>query len=158
MDTPLSLFDRLCQPSNAAAWQQLNDLYQPLIRRWLLRDSSLAADVDDLTQEVLAVLFQELPRFRHNRRKGAFRKFLRQIIHCRVLEFCRARGQQPVLLQHGSADSQLMDLEDPRSDLSRQWDEEHNLHVMRKLMELIEPESAWRSPREIGRRRCRGCR
>jgi RNA polymerase sigma-70 factor, ECF subfamily len=140
MDTPLSLFDRLCQPSNAAAWQQLNDLYTPLIRRWLLHDPSLGDEVDDLTQEVLGVLFQELPRFRHNRRKGAFRSFLRQITLHRLQAFWRARGQRPLLLQGGSADSLLMELEDPQSDLSRKWDEEHNLHVMQQLMELIKPE------------------
>ena len=96
--------------------------------------------MDDLTQEVLGVLFQELPRFRHNRRKGAFRAFLRQITLHRLQAFWRTRGKRPLLLQEGSADSQLMELEDPRSDLSRRWDEEHNLHVMNGLMELIKPE------------------
>lgn len=45
-----------------------------------------------------------------------------------------------MFLQDGSADSQLMHLEDPASDLSRLWDEEHNRHVMQGLLELLKPE------------------
>jgi RNA polymerase sigma-70 factor, ECF subfamily len=141
MDTPLSLLDRLCEQPTEEAWRRLDYLYRPLIQRWLLRgDQALGADVDDVIQEVMGALVQELPRFRHNRRKGAFRSYLRQMTLHRLQAFWRSRGKRPVLLQEGSADSQLMQLEDAASDLSRLWDEEHNQHVMRGLLELLKPE------------------
>jgi RNA polymerase sigma-70 factor (ECF subfamily) len=43
-------------------------------------------------------------------------------------------------LANNSDGSILSQLEDPHSALSRQWDEEHDRHVVRKLMELIEPQ------------------
>ena len=46
-DTPLSLLDRLAQRPDSTSWQQLVDLYTPLIRGWLQRDPSLGSDVDD---------------------------------------------------------------------------------------------------------------
>jgi RNA polymerase sigma-70 factor (ECF subfamily) len=36
----------------------------------------------------------------------------------------------------------LDEWEDPNSDLSRRWDREHDEHVSRRLLELIEPEFA----------------
>jgi RNA polymerase sigma-70 factor (ECF subfamily) len=44
-------------------------------------------------------------------------------------------------------------LEDPDSGLSRLWDEEHDRHVLRRLMELIEHEfspAAWQAFRRVG--------
>ena len=38
------------------------------------------SDVDDLVQEVLAVVLRELPQFEHNGRTGAFRRWLRTIL------------------------------------------------------------------------------
>ena len=35
---------------------------------------------------------------------------------------------------------QLDELEDPHSDVGRRWDEEHDRHVVRQLLELIRPE------------------
>lgn len=147
MDTPLSLLDRLCEEPTEEAWRRLDFLYRPLIHRWLLRgDQTLGAEVEDVIQEVMQGLMKELPRFRHNRRKGAFRSFLRKMTLYRLQAFWHSRGKQPALLQEGAADSVLMRLEDATSDLSRQWDEEHNQHVMRSLLKLIEPEfnpTAW---------------
>jgi RNA polymerase sigma factor (sigma-70 family) len=148
METPLSLLDRLCQQPDEEAWRRLDDLYRPLLQRWLLRDPTLGTEAEDLIQEVMRALFEELPRFRHNRRKGAFRSYLRQITLHRLQAFWRSRGNRPVQLQGESGDSQLMELEDPSSGLSRLWDEEHNEHVMQGLLRLIKPEfnpTSWKA-------------
>jgi DNA-directed RNA polymerase specialized sigma24 family protein len=42
----------------------------------------------------------------------------------------------------------LDQLEDPSSDLSRRWDQEHDRHVLERILELIEPEfrpDTWRA-------------
>jgi DNA-directed RNA polymerase specialized sigma24 family protein len=85
METSASLLERLRTCPDEAAWQRLDDLYQPLIRRWLLRDPSLREDADDLVQEVMSVLVRELPRFRR-RRNGSFRRWRRNITAHRVQE------------------------------------------------------------------------
>ena len=41
------------------------------------------------------------------------------------------------------ADGPLSLLADPASALSRQWDEEHDRHVVRRLLEMLEADSAF---------------
>jgi RNA polymerase sigma-70 factor (ECF subfamily) len=94
------------------------------------------SDVDDVAQEVLAAVVRELPDFRHDLRRGAFRRWLRTVAVNRLRNFWRARDRS------GGPDPEplLAQLEDPSSSLSRIWDEEHDWHVARRLLELIEPE------------------
>ncbi len=109
------------------------------------------ADADDLTQEVLGTLVRELPHFRHDLRPGAFRRWLRGIALNRLRAFRRARHPLPVG-GDPSRELSLEGLEDPDSDLSRRWDEEHDRHVVRRLLELIEPEfepATWRAFRMV---------
>lgn len=143
MDTSASLLDRLRDRADGNAWQRLVDLYTPLIRRWLRRGQLQPADADDLTQEVLAVVVRELPRFQHNQRPGAFRKWLREITRRRLNEFWRAQQQTPP-----RAAEVLSQLADPASGLSQLWDREHDRHVIERLLQLIQHDfaaSTWRA-------------
>jgi RNA polymerase sigma-70 factor (ECF subfamily) len=151
METSVSLLERLRTQPDEASWQRLDDLYRPLIRRWLLRDPTLRRDADDLVQEVMAVLVRELPGFRHER-PGSFRRWLRTVTLHRVQAYWRSRQRGPRPLGASPADSVLAQLEDPASDLSRQWDREHDHHVMQRLLELIEPEftaTTWHAFRRV---------
>jgi RNA polymerase sigma-70 factor (ECF subfamily) len=146
--TSATLLERLRDRSDAEAWQRLVELYTPLLSGWLRRHALQAADVDDLVQEVLAVVAREVPRFRHSGRTGAFRHWLRAILANRLREFWRARQTEPM----ASGDSNLADmldqLEDPDSGISRLWDEEHDQHVARRLLAMIEPQftpSTWQA-------------
>jgi RNA polymerase sigma-70 factor (ECF subfamily) len=113
-------------------------LYEPFIRRWLT-DPALAGDADDLTQDVLAILVRELPRF-DRRRLGSFRAWLRAITVNRVYEFWRRAGLRERPEGGTDAGDRLAQLADPASGLSRQWDAEHDAHVARKLLDLLESE------------------
>ena len=68
--TSLSLLDRLksARPS-APDWGRLQEIYLPLIRRWLGRVPGLGDETADLSQEVFLVVVRELPRFQ--RRRGS---------------------------------------------------------------------------------------
>jgi RNA polymerase sigma-70 factor (ECF subfamily) len=145
--TPLSLLERLRLGPDPNSWQRLVDLYTPLVAARLRAQALQPADVDDLTQEVLGTLLRELPHFRHDLRPGAFRRWLRGIVLNRLRAFWRARRPMPVA---GDLfrEQALAELEDPNSELSRRWDEEHDWHVVRRLLELIEPEfepSTWQA-------------
>src|SRR5262249_26379023 len=148
-DTPVSLLERLRLQPDAASWQRLVDLYTPLIRSWLRRHALQPPDADDLVQEVLGVLVRELPEFRRDLRRGAFRRWLRGITVTRLRAFWRPRSARPF-----GADAQkvLEQLADPDSALSRLWDEEHDRHVVARLLELLEPEFepvTWRAFRRL---------
>jgi RNA polymerase sigma-70 factor, ECF subfamily len=139
-ETSISLLERLRLHPDPASWERLVALYTPLIRSWIGRQALQASDADDLTQEVLGVLVQELPRFRHDLRRGAFRRWLRTITVNRLREFWRKQRPHLVAAGTGAEESVLDRLEDPASDVSRLWDQEHDRHVLRRLLELIEPD------------------
>src|SRR5262249_45830487 len=139
-ETSVSLLERLRSNPDAPSWQRLVDLYTPLIRAWLQRHSIQPADADDLVQEVMGVLIRELPGFEHERRTGAFRRWLRNITVNRLRVFWRSRHGNPLGVGGSEFGQVLSQLEDPESSLSRDWDLEHDRHVTRRLLESIEPE------------------
>ena len=84
----------------------------------------------------MQIVVKELPRFEHNRRKGAFRAWLRQVVANRLRSFRRSRANK---LQGfgGSGYARLAEqLVDPGSDASRAWDERHNQHVIQHLLKV----------------------
>jgi len=147
-ETSFSLLNRLRMQPDAESWRRLVKLYTPLIQGWLRRHDFSPADADDLTQEVMAVVVRELPRFEHNQQRGAFRNWLRTITGNRLRTLWRSR-QRGAPATGGSDFLKMLDeLEDPHSHLSRLWDRQHDQHVARRLMELVEPQfepTTWRA-------------
>jgi RNA polymerase sigma-70 factor (ECF subfamily) len=138
METSASLLERLRAAPDEADWRRLDGLYRPLIRRWLARDPSLGAEADDVVQEVMSVIVRELPGFQRQR-TGSFRRWLRTVTAHRLAAYYRSRQDRPQAMGAFPDESPLTDLADPNSELARQWDEEHDRYVLRRLMELIEP-------------------
>lgn len=137
LDTSHSLLQRLQRAPDNEAWQQLVELYTPLIQHWLRRQHVPSSEADDLTQETLTAVVRDLPRFQHPGHKGAFRGWLRGIAVNRLRGYWRKIRNHPVAADMERA---LDQLEDPASDLSRQWDQEHDRHVAHRLLERIKPD------------------
>lgn len=133
-DTRRSLLLR-AQAGDPDAWAALTALYQPLMVGWLRRQGVPPGEVDDLVQEVLLRVVQSLPGFAHSGRVGAFRAWLRTIACRRTLDYFRAAGRS------GAATGvDLTRLEDPDSELARQWDAEHDRYVVGCLLDLVAEE------------------
>src|SRR5262249_50450573 len=64
METSVSLLDRLAADPSDEDWRRLVGLYRPLLRAWMARSGVADADADDLTQDVLLVVFREVKDFR----------------------------------------------------------------------------------------------
>jgi RNA polymerase sigma-70 factor, ECF subfamily len=145
--TSFSLLERLRMRPDADGWRLLVELYLPLIQGWLRRHGVGGPDADDLAQEVLTVVAREVGNFQHNGRTGAFRNWLRTITVHRIRDFWRARKLRPAVGDEAFA-RVLDELEDASSSPSVAWDQEHDRHVARRLMELIRPEfgtKTWRA-------------
>jgi RNA polymerase sigma-70 factor (ECF subfamily) len=127
------------QRGDETAWQALSELYRPLMVAWLRRQAVPAHDLDDLLQDVLLALVKDLPAFEHSGRPGAFRAWLRTVAVNRVRDYWRRQSQR-MPAAGGEASAALSQLEDPDSDLNRHWDQEHDLHVLRCLLALVEQE------------------
>jgi RNA polymerase sigma-70 factor (ECF subfamily) len=138
--TSASLLDRLKQAKpDSPDWQRLQSIYRPLICTWLSRLTNPREELDDLVQEVFQVLVREVSAFQPGR-TGAFRAWLRQITVNRARAFWKARRRRPHAGLGGDADPLFAQLEDPHSDLSREWDREHDRHVLRRLLGLVQPD------------------
>ncbi len=150
--TSATLLERLRDRADAEAWQRLVELYTPLLTGWLRRHALQPSDVDDLVQEVLAAVARDIGRFEHNRRVGAFRHWLRTILANRLREFWRAQRARPTATGESDFADILAQLEDSGSGLSRLWDREHDEHVVRRLLAMIEPQftpSTWQAFRRL---------
>jgi RNA polymerase sigma-70 factor (ECF subfamily) len=146
--TSTSLLDRLKHAKpDGSDWRKLQRIYQPLIVDWLARVPGLDDAVQELSTEVLVALSRKLPFFKRER-DGSFRVWLRRITVSRVRAFWRAarRGSHKTL---GEDPEQLLcKLEDPKSDLARQWDREHDQHVFHQLLAIVQADFApntWRA-------------
>lgn len=138
-ETSASLLDRLRVAPQGDDWARLVDLYSPLIRGWLLRQSLPRQEADDVTQEVLTVLVRRLPDFERHPRPGAFRRWLRTItVNC-LRDYWRASKARPRVTGASDFQRTLEQLADPDSGLSRLWDQEHDRHVADRLLEMIRP-------------------
>ena len=139
-DTSVSLLERLRRQPDDESWQRLVDLYTPLLRGWLRRHLVPHEDVEDLVQEVMAVLVRELPQFHYDRSRGSFRGWLRAITVNRLRMFWRARQSRPLATGDSDLARKLAELEDPHSALSQVWDREHDRHVANRLLEMVAAE------------------
>jgi len=138
--TSASLLDRLQADPRSEAWNRLVAIYAPLIRQWLQRQGINLVDGDDLIQEILIVVVRRLPEFRHNQRVGAFRAWLRAITSNCVREHLRKGQQVPRATGDTGFQEVLGQLEDSSSELAREWDREHNLHLTQALLDILKTE------------------
>jgi RNA polymerase sigma-70 factor, ECF subfamily len=119
-------------------WTRLHGIYLPLIQRWLSRVPGLGDESADLAQEVLLVVFRELPRF-ERRREGSFRAWLRQVTVNKIRIYSRKRRRRPAA-GLDPAGSFLDSLADPNGALAQEWDIEHDRHVFQKLLSIVQPD------------------
>ncbi len=135
--TSQSLLGQIQGGPEGIAWQRWHAIYEPLIHGWLARHRLIAADRDDVVQNVLAVVVRRIPEFHHNGRVGAFRNWLKTIsVNC-LRDYWKAQRNHP---QTGAALGMLDEWADEKSTLSKAWDLEHDRHLVQKLLALLEPE------------------
>jgi RNA polymerase sigma-70 factor (ECF subfamily) len=141
---------RLAQP-DASDWNRVQRIYLPLIERWLSRVPGLGDESADLAQEVLVVVFREVPHF-SRRREGSFRAWLRQVAVNKARNYRRKRERRPAV-GLDQADGFLKRLSDPNDDLVREWDRDHDAHVVQKVLAVVQPDftsTTWQAFRRFG--------
>jgi len=136
--TSLSLLERLANNSDADSWRVLAELYTPLLEGFLRTQGLQPSDVDDVVQEVLLVVYRELPSFHHSGRIGAFRSWLRGIPVNRWRDMCRQQRYRPRVSGSTGFLELLDQLADPHGGLSRSWNQEHDRHVVFQMLKRIE--------------------
>src|SRR5262245_10170964 len=92
--TSLSLLHRLRRRDDGPAWARFDQLYRPLIARWLGQAGVPAQEAEDLAQEVMLVVVRKLEEFAHAGRPGSFRAWLRGITAFSLRERWRSRQRR----------------------------------------------------------------
>lgn len=92
--TPVTLLERLKEPSDQEAWARFVRLYTPLLFAWARQHGLQAADAADLIQEVFTTLVRKLPEFSYDPRKS-FRSWLRTVTLNLWRDRCRRLAQLP---------------------------------------------------------------
>ena len=137
LPTSKSLLAKASDRSDQAAWRRLTELYSPLVQKWVRPHVAQRADAEDVVQEVLTTLVRELSGFDHNQRPGAFRAWLRTITVHRLRAYWDRRDARPPAAGGQDQDEALAQLADPTSTLSQAWDDEHDRHVTKTLLQSI---------------------
>lgn len=137
-ETSLSLLQQMRASPEREAWDRLHGLYEPLIRKWLLRYELQPSDADDVTQEVLLAVSKDIGSFDHNGRAGAFRAWMKGILVNRLRKFWHSRDRRPQAGGGSEMDRRLAELDDPASQVSLIWNQEHDQHVLAQLMIRVE--------------------
>ena len=136
METSLSWLGRLTDKPTEGDWKKLLEEYGPLLRSWLTRAGVPFADHDDLSQEVLIVLVRKVSGF-ERRGPGAFRAWLRTILHNRIRDYFRARSNRATAVGGSDAWNRLDELADPDSAMSKLWDREYDEHLAARTLERV---------------------
>ncbi|HEX3152602.1 MAG TPA: sigma-70 family RNA polymerase sigma factor [Gemmataceae bacterium] len=125
---------RLTGDPTEGDWQQLLDVYGPLLRNWLTRSGVATADHEDLVQEVLLVIVRRVSEFDH-RGPGAFRAWLRTILANHVKKYFRDRPDSGPALD-------LDAVATADSVLGKQWDREHDEFLAARALKMVEGDFA----------------
>jgi RNA polymerase sigma-70 factor (ECF subfamily) len=140
--TPVSLLERLRLPDQPEAWNQFVELYTPLLYRWARKMRLATQEAADLVQDVLTVLVQKLPEFRHDR-QHSFRGWLHTVTLNKYRETLRRRVVAPV--QGNSA--ALSDLAVP-DDAAAFSEEEYRRYLVGQALKVMRAEfqpATWQS-------------
>lgn len=108
--TSRSLIVRL-QDDDAQAWNDLIQLYSPLILYWCRKQGANDRDCEDILQDVLRTVVGNIEKFRKDSVSSTFRGWLRTLTRSRLADFYRKRSDDPVAA--GGTDAQMRLLQVP---------------------------------------------
>ena len=129
--TRISLLDELKETRSSDRWVEFSREYGKLLRLWLVSQNVDPNDADDIQQETMAAVVQDLKKFEHNGREGAFRRWLRTILANRLRRMWEKRRREtPSVDLADLADS----LEDTSNPLCQAWDLEHQNFILTTLL------------------------
>jgi RNA polymerase sigma-70 factor (ECF subfamily) len=119
---------------DAAAWQRLVTLYQPLVHHWVRRAGVQPADVQDVVQEVFLSVSLSLGEF-EPQRTGSFRKWVRGIARHKALDSFRRIKGEPLAAGGTIAQAFIQDVPEEVESPEDEADETGDLY--RRALELI---------------------
>jgi RNA polymerase sigma factor (sigma-70 family) len=132
-ETSVTLLARVALlPPEPDAWSEFVDRYGPRIVKWSRAWGLQAADIDDVTQSVLAILLVRLRQFEYDPSRS-FRAFLRKVTNDTVCDVISARGR----VTGANATLRALAGREARADLARGLEEEFDLELLEKATSIV---------------------
>jgi RNA polymerase sigma-70 factor (ECF subfamily) len=136
--TSSSLLERARQ-HDQTAWNQLVDLYSPLVWRWCRQSGLNPPDIEDISQDVFRAVHQGLSRFRKAKPGDSFRAWLRTVTAHRVTDFRRRRGERAV--GGSTATASMVEVPDPNDQTIEGADNEQEVGILyRRAVQVLRSE------------------
>lgn len=114
------------------AWEQLVDVYGPLVYCWCRRKGLAPEQAEDVGQEVFLAVSRNLANYRHE----SFRGWLRTITYRKIFDWWEKNGKQPEA--DGGTDAQQRINEAPAESEESQREDDRVLRS--SILELIRGE------------------
>lgn len=133
-ETSRTLLNGIRQSPEDERWSVLVELYTPFIRSILAGCGVRGNDVDDVVQNVLTVVVRRLKEF-DRQRTGSFRAWLRAITVNAMREHWRSKPTN--LPTDDESGAVFAELQDPNSEMTQYFNQEHNRHVLSYLMDRV---------------------
>jgi RNA polymerase sigma-70 factor (ECF subfamily) len=137
--TRYSLLVRLYRPSDALAWQEFMEIYEPLVYRLARRRGFQHADAADLCQQVFQATAGAIERWHARPDRGSFRAWLFRIARNTMLNALRHRARHPGGVG-GSDIRRLLDQQPADDDESRLLAVESERHLFQWAAEEVKKE------------------
>ena len=139
LETRSTLLIRLKSKEDEEGWLEFFALYWRLIYNVARRAGLGHEDAQDIVQETILQVYKGIDRFQYERKKGAFKSWLRVVTRSRISNFFARQRRQPFLLEDAPGGDEAMEqLEDPRGpELERIWDEEWRDNLVDAALELL---------------------
>jgi RNA polymerase sigma-70 factor (ECF subfamily) len=123
---------------NPEAWQNLLEIYTPLVYQWCRHCSLQAADAADVAQEVSVAVARGLADFRRDRAGDSFRGWLWTITRNKIRDSVRRRQGVPRAQGGTEAQAQFAQIADDASEPSTQDLADHYQgSLQRRALELV---------------------
>jgi RNA polymerase sigma factor (sigma-70 family) len=85
--TSAAMLEDMRDPNNRAAWAKFFSRYEKKILGWCRSRGLQAADAEDISQNVMLILYNEIQKFTYDPAEGRFRGWLSVITHRACLAF-----------------------------------------------------------------------
>lgn len=136
-DTQASLVLRLKNHTDADAWREFSQIYQPVVYRMIRNRGFQPADASEISQEMLLSVAKAINGWDPNRQKGSFRGWLFKIARNEMIDFLKHKHRRTV--SGGGTDflRRMNEAPDPRTPDSADFDHEYHRQVYHRAAKHV---------------------
>jgi len=129
--TRASLLIRIRDRRDAAAWEEFDAIYRPMLLRFATLRGLEHAAAEDVVQQCLIAVQEHIERFDYDPKRGRFKGWLRTLVNNRIRNLRRDRRETPG--ESGYFQRDQAREETPEETFDRLWMEEHLRHGLRRV-------------------------